>query len=145
LGNATGGTLGSSRRPILAPADGTVSGRGAAVHEVHGAARFSWRGVRTCLHHGGTPGLNSRYGERPRPTRARNWNPQRTGGHRRARMAARARTPRVVGVDFKGLGVLPASGRSDLGTAQADPDVEATVRRARACWSAGAQVASRSA
>jgi hypothetical protein len=30
---------------------------------------------------------------------------------------ARERTPRDVGADFKGLGVLPASIRSDLGMA----------------------------
>jgi hypothetical protein len=51
--------------------------------------------------------------------RARRGNPRRTGGHRRARMAAWARTPHGMGADFKGLGVLPASGRSDLGTARA--------------------------
>jgi hypothetical protein len=58
---------------------------------------------------------------------------------------ARERTPRDVGADFKGLGVLPASGRSDLGMVRAGPDAEAAVRRARAHWSAGARVASRSA
>jgi hypothetical protein len=46
--------------------------------------------------------------------------------------SARARNPRDVGADFKGLGVLPASGRSDLGMARAGPDAEVAVRRAGA-------------
>jgi hypothetical protein len=58
---------------------------------------------------------------------------------------ARERTPRDVDADFKGLGVLPASGRSDLRTARAGPNAEAAVRRARAHWSARARVALRSA
>jgi hypothetical protein len=45
---------------------------------------------------------------------------------------ARARTPRGVGADFKGLGVLPALGRSGLRKARAGPDAEVGAAHARA-------------
>jgi hypothetical protein len=41
----------------------------------------------------------------------------------------RERTPRGVGMDFKGLEVLPASGRSGLGKARAGPNCEAGAAR----------------
>jgi hypothetical protein len=55
----------------------------------------------------------------------------------------RARTPCGVGADFKGLGVLPALGRSGLGKARVGPDVEVGVAHARARWSAGGVVVCR--
>jgi hypothetical protein len=48
----------------------------------------------------------------------------------------RERTPRGVGADFKGLGVLPASGRSGLGKARAGPNCEAGAARAQRAPSA---------
>jgi hypothetical protein len=98
-------------------------------------------GERACLHRERTPpAFNSQYGERPRPVRAQG-EPARTGGQRRARMVARARTPHGVGVDFKGLGVLPASGRCGLGKARAGPDAEVAGAHARARGCAGARAA----
>jgi hypothetical protein len=42
----------------------------------------------------------------------------------------------VACTDFKGLGVLPASGRSGLGKARAGPDAEVGATHAQARWSA---------
>jgi hypothetical protein len=103
-------------------------------------------GERACLHRErNPPAFNSQYGERPRTARACRGNLQRTGGQHRARMATRARTPRGVGADFKGLGVLPASRSSGLGKARVGPDAEVGAAHARACGRAGARAASRSA
>jgi hypothetical protein len=47
---------------------------------------------------------------------------------------AREETPRGKGADFKGRGVLPASGRGGLGKARAGPDCEAGAVCDVASW-----------
>jgi hypothetical protein len=103
---------------------------GAGTREVHDADRF-YRGRNVPSPRRDTPTL-TRGTASSLDRRARRENPRRTGGQRRARMVARARTPRGVGADFKGLGVLPTSGRSGLKTAQGGPDADVGAAHARA-------------
>jgi hypothetical protein len=119
LGNATGRTLGSPRRPLLAPVGG--SGRdgraaGCSQGEVEEArtrdekASGSYRRLAPLLHR-----------------RARG-----SALTSQARHAAGTTPQGDPGcADFMGLGVLPASGRSNLGKMRAGPDCEAGAARAR--------------
>jgi hypothetical protein len=123
---------------------GSVGGAQRGRARGHGVARFYRRRKSVPSPWKEPPTFNSQYGERPRPARTQG-EPARTGGQCRARMVARARTPRGVGVDFKGLRVLSASGRSGLGKARGGPDAEVGGAHAWARGCAGARAVLRSA